>query len=59
MAMRLSDYRFVLLLTTFAIALLVACSGDVSSGGADGATQGTNPVNDSASEPAPASMTRG
>jgi hypothetical protein len=51
MDIRLSDYRFLLLLTTLAIALLVACSGDVSPGGADGASP--------ANEAAPASMTQG
>jgi hypothetical protein len=40
MAMRLTDYRFWLLLTTLAVGLLVACSsGDSGSGTPDGATE--------------------
>ena len=40
MAMRLTDYRFWLLLSVLAVGLLVACSsGDTSPGGADGAAQ--------------------
>jgi hypothetical protein len=40
MAMRLTDYRFWLLLTTLAVGLLVACSsGDTSPGSPDGATE--------------------
>jgi hypothetical protein len=40
MAMRFTDYRFWILLTTLAVGLLVACSsGDSSPGTQDGATE--------------------
>jgi hypothetical protein len=39
MAMRLTDYRFWLLLTALAVGLLAACSSDSTSGSPDGATE--------------------
>jgi hypothetical protein len=53
MSMRLSDYRFWLLFTTLAMALLVACSSD-NTGGTPG-----NPGTDGATESAADSMTAG
>ena len=47
MALRYSDYRFWLLFSALAIAVLVACSSDSTSGGADGSA-----------EDAPSSMTK-
>ena len=39
MTLRISDYRFWLVCTALAFALLAACSSDTTPGGADGAAE--------------------